>query len=103
MLCGLAAGLEALEVAKVKTSRIILVGGAAANQAVQKIAADVFGKEVIVPAPGEYVANGAARQAASLLLGNAPDWRIETLATWPAQKQGPALSQYQVVAASILK
>jgi xylulokinase len=103
MLCGLAAGLQALESAKVKTSRIILVGGAAANLAVQKIAADVFGKEVIVPAPGEYVANGAARQAASLLLGNAPGWRIETLATWPAQKQGPALSQYQVVAASILK
>jgi xylulokinase len=102
MLCGLAAGLEALEVAQVKTSRIILVGGAAANQAVQEIAADVFGKEVIVPAPGEYVANGAARQAASLLLGSAPDWKIETLATWPAQKQGPALSQYKAVAASIL-
>jgi xylulokinase len=102
MLCGLAAGLQALEIAQVKTSRIILVGGAAANKAVQEIAADVFGKEVIVPAPGEYVANGAARQAASLLLGSAPDWNIETLATWPAQKQGPALSQYKAVAASIL-
>lgn len=102
MLCGLAAGLEALELAKVKTTRIILVGGAAANQAIQKIAADVFGKEVIVPAPGEYVANGAARQAASIVLGKVPDWKIETLAIWPTQQQGPALAQYKAVAASIL-
>lgn len=95
MLCGLAAGLEALRKAGVKTERVILVGGAAANQAVQQIAAEVFGVPITVPAPGEYVANGAARQAASIVLGSAPDWKIETLARIESNGQGPALAQYQ--------
>lgn len=95
MLCGLAAGLAALQNAGVKTERVILVGGAAANPAVQQIAAEVFGVSVTVPAPGEYVANGAARQAASILLGSAPIWNIETLAKIESAGQGPALVQYQ--------
>jgi xylulokinase len=95
MLCGLAAGLEALAAAGVKTERVILVGGAAANPAVQQIAAEVFGAPITVPAPGEYVANGAARQAASIMLGSAPDWKIETLAQIPTTGQGPALAQYK--------
>ena len=103
MLCGLAAGLAALQDAGVKTNRVILVGGAAANTAVQQIAAEVFGTEIVVPAPGEYVANGAARQAASIALGSTPAWSIETLATIAAKGQGPALAQYQSVAATLLK
>jgi xylulokinase len=103
MLCGLAAGLAALQDAGVKTNRVILVGGAAANTAVQQIAAEVFGTEIVVPAPGEYVANGAARQAATIALGKTPTWSIETLATIAAQGQGPALAQYQQVAAGLLK
>ena len=95
MLCGLAAGLEALQKAGVKTERVILVGGAAANPAVQQIAAEVFGASITVPAAGEYVANGAARQAASILLGQAPDWKIDTLARIESSGQGPALAQYQ--------
>jgi xylulokinase len=95
MLCGLAAGLEALQQAGVKTERVILVGGAAANPAVQQIAAEVFGASITVPAPGEYVANGAARQAASILLGAAPNWNIDTLARIESSGQGPALAQYQ--------
>lgn len=102
MLCGLAAGLQALESAGVKAERVILVGGAAANQAVQQIAAEVFGVPITVPAPGEYVANGAARQAASILLGNAPNWNIETLAQIPSSGRGPALEQYKKYADTYL-
>ena len=102
MLCGLTAGLQALETAGVKTDRVILVGGAAANPAVQQIAAEVFGIPITVPAPGEYVANGAARQAASILLGKAPNWNIETLAEIPSSGQGTALSQYKKYADSYL-
>jgi len=102
MLCGLAAGLQALELAGVKTERVILVGGAAANPAVQQIAAEVFGAPITVPAPGEYVANGAARQAASILLGSTPDWKIETLAQISTSGQGPALSQYKKYADAYL-
>jgi len=81
MLCGLAAGLSALTDAGVASKRILLVGGAAANPAVQQIAAEIFGLPVAVPAPGEYVADGAARQSAWVISGARPTWEIELLAT----------------------
>jgi len=52
------------------------VGGAAKNPAVAQIASALFGREVIIPPAGEYVANGAARQAAWALLGQAPLWNL---------------------------
>ena len=64
MLCGLADGVDALRREGLQVSRVLLIGGAAVSKAVQKIAADIFGAPVTVPAPGEYVALGAARQAA---------------------------------------
>ncbi|MFM5905103.1 MAG: xylulokinase [Micrococcales bacterium] len=67
MLGGLNYGLHQLTAAGVQIKRIQLVGGAAANRAVQVIAGQVFGVPVVVPEPGEYVARGAARQAAGLL------------------------------------
>jgi xylulokinase len=57
---------------------------------------------VTVPAPGEYVANGAARQAASILLGNAPTWKIDTLATIESSGRGPALAQYQKYSENVI-
>jgi xylulokinase len=56
--------------------RIILIGGAARNPAVQQIAADLFAHEIVVPAESEYVADGAAKQAAWALSGNLqpPRW-----------------------------
>jgi xylulokinase len=38
----------------------------------------LFGREVLVPQPGEYVADGAARQAAWALLGGdtPPQWNL---------------------------
>jgi xylulokinase len=81
MLCGLGAGLDALRAAGVVSSRVFLVGGAAGNPAVAQIAAEIFGLPAVVPAPGEYVANGAAHQAAMLLLGHAPTWEINVIST----------------------
>ena len=76
MLCGIAAGLDALIGQGVSASGIRLVGGAARSGAVRRIAPGVFGLPVSVPASGEYVADGAARQAAWVLAGSAqpPDW-----------------------------
>ncbi len=62
--------------------RVILIGGAAKSPAVAQVAATLFGEgvEVIVPhtvgAEGEFVANGAARQAAWAYTGgeSPPDW-----------------------------
>lgn len=64
MLSGLGAGLEALRALGVPLERALLIGGGAQSEAVRAIAPLVFGIPVEVPAPGEYVALGAARQAA---------------------------------------
>lgn len=76
MLCGLADGLDAVRSHGVRTERILLIGGAAQNAAVQQIAAQVFDLPVIVPSPGEYVADGAAVQAAWALDGIRPAWPV---------------------------
>lgn len=74
VVCSLADGLAALQAQGVVAARIILVGGGAQSAAVQQIAASVFGLPVVVPEPGEYVADGAARQAAAVLTGRWPEW-----------------------------
>ena len=78
MLCGLADAVDALRAQGVVPARILLVGGAAANAAVQEVATTVFDLPVVVPPPGEYVADGAARQAAWALAGGAepPAWAL---------------------------
>lgn len=67
MLSGLGAGLDALRALNVPLRRAVLIGGGAQSEAVREIAPAVFGMPVEVPSPGEYVALGAARQAASVL------------------------------------
>ena len=76
LLCGLAAGLDALRDTGVSAQRILLIGGAAQNPAVQQIAAQVFDVPVVVPEPGEYVALGAAAQAAWSLTDTRPTWPL---------------------------
>ncbi|MEH3088319.1 MAG: xylulokinase [Microbacterium arborescens] len=63
MLSGLGAGLDALRTLGVPLRRVLLVGGGARSEAVRRIAPLVFGLDVEVPEPGEYVAVGAAEQA----------------------------------------
>lgn len=77
MLSGLADGLDAVRGQGVAAERVLLIGGAAQNPAVRRIAAQVFDVPVVVPAPGEYVADGAARQAAWVLSGERPGWPVE--------------------------
>lgn len=76
MLCGLADAVDALIAVGVTPRRVMLIGGAAANRAVAEVAATLFDVPVVVPAPGEYVADGAARQAAWVLSGESepPQW-----------------------------
>jgi len=74
LLCGLAAGLDAVVAQGVTAKRILLIGGAAQNAAVRQIASEVFNLPIAVPEPGEYVAAGAARQAGWALTGSLPDW-----------------------------
>ncbi len=78
MLCGLAAGIEALREQDVPVRRVLLIGGAAQSQAVRAAAPLVFGVPVTVPPPAQYVAIGAARQAAWALTGTdaPPEWPL---------------------------
>ena len=76
MLSGLADAVDSLVALGVKVERILLIGGAAKNPAVPVIASSLFGREVLVPPIGEYVANGAAKQAAWALLGQMPQWDL---------------------------
>ena len=62
MLSGLADAVDSLVALGVKVERILLIGGAAKNPAVPVIASALFGREVLVPPIGEYVAHGAAKQ-----------------------------------------
>jgi xylulokinase len=71
MLAGLGAGLDALRDQGVPLRRVLLVGGGARSAAVQQIAPAVFGLDVEVPAPGEYVALGAAEQARRVVAADA--------------------------------
>ncbi|MBF8191434.1 xylulose kinase [Nonomuraea sp. K274] len=77
MLCGLADGLDAMDM---RPRRVLLIGGAARSEAVRRIAPTIFGVPITVPPPAEYVANGAAHQAATLL--TAPAWESEDTAIY---------------------
>ena len=67
MLSGLGAGLDALRAEGVPLRRALLIGGGAQSDAVRAIAPEVLGIPVEVPDAAEYVALGAARQAAATL------------------------------------
>ncbi|SFT53693.1 xylulokinase [Arthrobacter sp. ov118] len=92
MLCGLSGGLEALRAQGGAATRLLLIGGAVQNPAVQAIAAQVFDLPVIVPSPGEYVASGAAVQAAWAHHGSRPDWPVAVDAA-PAPDFHPVIRQ----------
>jgi xylulokinase len=76
VLCGLADGLDAIKDQSVPVDRVLFVGGGARSRAMHGLAPTVFGVPVDVPEPAEYVALGAARQAAWVLSGNdePPTW-----------------------------
>lgn len=103
MLCGLADGLDALRAQGVSVERVMLIGGAAQSPAVQRIAPQVFGLPIGIPEPGEYVADGAARQAAWVLAeagspgAGAPAWSTSIATTLDADPKPVIREQYATV------
>jgi xylulokinase len=95
MLCGLADAVDALRSQGVRPGRVLLIGGGSRSRAVRELAPSLLGLPVVVPEPAEYVARGAARQAAWALAPSAlPDW---ALVSSPAEE--PQVSMAQVRAA----
>ncbi len=76
VLCSLADAIDYLRLCGISPRRVLLTGGAAKSEAVRRIAPAIFGLPVAVPGAAEYVALGAARQAAWALSGldSPPDW-----------------------------
>ncbi len=104
MLCGLADGMDALRALDVPVERVMLIGGAAQSPAVQEIAPQIFGLPISIPEPGEYVADGAARQAAWVLASaeagapvDAPAWATKMSKTLPADPKPIVREQYAAV------
>jgi xylulokinase len=102
MLCALADGLDAALALGVQAERLLLVGGAAQNPAVQAIAAEIFPYPVVVPEPAEYVALGAAAQAAWALSGQRPSWPVQTVATLEPDPQPTIRNAYAAARAAYL-
>lgn len=76
MLLNLAGGVDALRREGVAVDSVLLIGGAAGSRAVRALAPDLLGLPVVVPDTAEYVALGAARQAAWTLDGELPSWAV---------------------------
>ena len=72
VLCSLADALDYVRATGAEVDRLKLIGGAAQSATLQRLAPSVLGMDVTVPTPGEYVAEGAARQAAWVLSGGEP-------------------------------
>ncbi len=96
LLCSLADAVDALGV---EAQRVLMIGGAARNPAIQQLAPAIFGTDVLVPASAEYVALGAARQAAWALSGSEqpPQWPAAPARSFTAPSTPQVREQYGVL------
>jgi xylulokinase len=83
--------LDSLRGAGVEVRRLLLIGGAAQNLAVQTILGQMVDVPVAVPAVDEYVTKGAAMQGAAVLEGAFPAW------TAPAHELLPAAAAPRIM------
>jgi xylulokinase len=75
VICGLLAGVDALDRCGVDTSgRILAVGGGARSNLYRQVLADLSMRVIVTPDPAvDRVAVGAAAQAAAIVTGETPD------------------------------
>ncbi|MDX1892875.1 xylulokinase [Mycolicibacterium sp. 050158] len=100
LLASIAYCIERIAQQGVHVGRVIMVGGGARSEAVRRVASAVLGMPVHVPTPAEYVALGAARQAAWTLSRRAapPAWsagKTDELLPYTADPTPVVLDQYR--------
>ncbi|MDK8468689.1 xylulokinase [Corynebacterium accolens] len=98
ILCSLQDAISAVEAATGnRAQRVLLTGGGARSEAMRRIAPEIFGVDVIVPEPAEYVALGAARQAAWALNGGGslPEWGLAKEQTFSGKPTPETVDKYQ--------
>lgn len=95
LLCSQRDGLEDLRRLGVPIRRILLIGGGAKSPAVRTLGPSIWGMDIEVPATDEYVAIGAARQAAWVLSGSdePPVWTRTIHETYTADPDAVAEGQ----------
>ncbi len=103
LLCLMGEGLEAIRRLGVSIERVSLIGGGAKSEAVRRLAPEVLGVPVDVPAPAEYVALGAARQAAWALTGSRPAWESSSTETYEAVSRPEIADRYREVAGRLVE
>ena len=81
----------------VEVGRVIMVGGGARSEAIRRIAPAILGMPVHVPTPAEYVALGAARQAAWTLSQDdaAPTWSLGVTSSYEADPTPAVVERYR--------
>jgi xylulokinase len=96
VLCSLADAIDYLRPRGITPGRVVLTGGAAKSAAIRQIAPAIFGLPVAVPEPAEYVALGAARQAAWALSAadSPPAWPAPLAVTYEADPAVEVREQY---------
>jgi xylulokinase len=104
LLCGLADAVDALRAQGLPVQRVLLLGGAARSRAVQALAPALLGAEVVLPEPAEYVALGAARQAAWALSGAdvPPTWQVPTSKPEPSVMTDTEAAEVRALYAQVL-
>ncbi|WP_319446182.1 MULTISPECIES: xylulokinase [unclassified Mycobacterium] len=97
LLCSMAYCVERIAEQGVDVSRVMLVGGGARSEAVRRIGPAILGVPVHVPTPAEYVALGAARQAAWTLSGGEapPAWTFGVTASYSADPTPEVFDRYR--------
>jgi xylulokinase len=99
LLCALADGIAHITDNGIAIRRVLLVGGGARSHALRVIAPAVFGVPVLAPKPAEYVALGAARQAAWALSRSPqpPAWKPPPTDQYTAEPVPEVHQQYAKV------
>jgi len=105
LVCSMAQAINALQsfgTSHTQHKRVLLIGGASVNPAVQKIATTVFNVDtVVVPVQTEYVARGAALQSGWALTGRKPQWSLPVARELSCHFEPRVLEQYEKVLVSL--
>ncbi len=98
--CLLHGALDAMRAQGITPRSVSLVGGGAQSAAVRAVAPTVLGLPVTVPEAAEYVALGAARQAAWVLSGadEPPGWAASTGAVLEGEHRPEIVDRYRSLA-----
>ena len=100
LLCLLGRAIVGMREHGVAVEAVTLLGGGARSEAVRRLAPAVWGLPVDLPAPAQYVANGAARQAAWVLSGASapPVWERPATERASAEATPEVMEQYAAAA-----